>query len=145
MASVNIGAVYTADPANIWTPKSAFMQTDPFAIVLNAQADSSVVQEGLLYDAVLQIVGPQQDATEFPWWTLVNGDVTLSPTRDVIWNNVQFQWTDFAFWVFWDSYYDAIADVGNAKEGVFYVQGTLNVQGSDLFAASDRFWFKVRE
>jgi hypothetical protein len=24
------------------------------------------------------------------------------------------------------------------------VQGTVNVQGSDLFAASDRFWFKVR-
>ena len=52
--------------------------------------------------------------------------------------------TDFDFFVFWDSYFDAIAHVGNAKQGVFYVQGTLNVQGSSLFAASDRFWFKVR-
>jgi hypothetical protein len=145
MAFVNISSVYTADPGDIWTPKNAFMLSDPFAIVLNIQADSSVVDEGLLFDAVLQIVGPQQDATGYPWWTLINGDVTLSPSRDVLWYNVGFQWgTDFAFYVFWESYNDAIAQVGNAKQGVFYVQGTVSVQGSDLFAASDRFWFKVR-
>lgn len=70
MAFVSIGAAYTADPNDVWSPKNSFLLRDRFAIVLRIQADSSL--------------------------------------------------------------------------GVFYVQGTVNVQGSDLFAASDRFWFKVR-
>jgi hypothetical protein len=145
MAFLNISSVYTADPADIWTPKNSFMLHDPFAIALNIQADSSLVAEGLLFDAVFQIVGPQQDAQGFPWWTIVNGNVTLSPTRDVNWTNISFQWgTNFAIWWFWNEYYDAIAHVGNAKQGVFYVQGTANVQGSDVFANSGQFWFKVR-
>src|SRR3981189_2969699 len=102
MAFINISRVYTADPGDIWTPKNAFMLSDPFAIVLNIQADNSVVKEGLLLDAVLHIVGPQQDAHGFPWWTLVNGDVTLSPTRDVNWDGISFQWgTNFAIWWWW--------------------------------------------
>jgi hypothetical protein len=39
---------------------------------------------------------------------------------------------------------DARKRIEEFKQGVFFVQGTVNVQGSDLFAASDRFWFKVR-
>jgi len=35
--------------------------------------------------------------------------------------------------------------MGKAKIGVFYVQGTVSVQGSALFAASGRYWFKVRD
>lgn len=145
MAFINISSVYTADPGDIWTPKNAFMLNDPYAIVLNVQADSSVVSEGLLFDAVFQIVGPQQDLTGFPWWIISNGDVWPSPTRDARWNGISFQWgTNFAIWWFWNQYLDAIQHVGNAKQGVFFVQGTVNVQGSDLFAASERFWFKVR-
>ena len=145
MAFINISSVYTADPGDIWTPKNSFMLHDPFAIALNIQADSSLVDEGLLFDAVFQIIGPQQDAHSFAWWTIVNGDVILSPTRDANWNNIGFQWgTNFAIWWFWNEYYDAIAHVGNAKQGVFYFQGTVNVQGSNLFANSGQFWFKVR-
>ena len=146
MAFINISKVYTADPGNIWTPKNSFLLHDPYAIVLNIEADSSVVSAGLRFDAVFQIVGPQEDAQGYVWWTIVSGDVTQSPSRDVHWDNVGFQWgTNFAIWWHWNQYYDAIAHVGNAKQGVFYVQGTVNVRGSDLFAASDRFWFKVRD
>jgi hypothetical protein len=145
MAFINIGSVYTADPNNVWTPKNAFMLNDPYAIALSIQVDSSVISEGLLFDAVFQIVGPEQDPTEYAWWIIVDGDVMASPSRDVLWNNISFQWgTDFVIWWQWNKYYDAIAQVANAKQGVFYVQGTVNVQGSDLFAASERYWFKVR-
>jgi hypothetical protein len=145
MAFVNISDVYTADPGDVWTPKNSFLLHDPFAIVLRVQADSSLVSKKVLFDAVVQIVGPQQDLTQFPWWIIdSNGDVQPSPTRDSTWTNRSFQFTDFAFSVFWNSYFDAIAHVGNAKQGVFFVQGTVNVQGSELFAASGRFWFKVR-
>ena len=145
MAFVNISDVYTADPNDVWTPKDSFLLHDRFSIVLRIQADSSLVTKKFLFEAVVQIVGPQQDLDGgFPWWIISNGDVLPSPTRDSTWTNQSFQFTDFAFFVFWNSYHDAIAHVGNAKQGVFYVQGTVNVQGSPLFAASDRFWFKVR-
>jgi hypothetical protein len=146
MAFVNISAAYTADPNDVWTPKNSFLLNDPFSIVLHVQADSSLVSKKMLFDAVVQIVGPQQDLTQFPWWIIdSDGHVEPSPTRDSTWTNQSFEWgTDFAFFVFWNSYFDAIAHVGNAKQGVFYVQGTVNVQESELFAASDRFWFKVR-
>ncbi len=145
MALVDITRVYTADPGDVWTPKDAFLLNDPFAIVLNVHADAGVVAKAPLFDAVFQIVGPQQDLTGYPWWIIQSGDVLASPTRDATWNDISFQWgTDFGIWWFWDSYYEAIQHVGNAKQGVFYVQGTVNVQGTDLFAASDRFWFKVR-
>ena len=145
MAFVNISDVYTADPNDVWTPKDSFLLHDRFSIVLRIQADSSLVTKKMLFEAVVQIVGPQQDLTGFPWWIIdSNGHVQPSPTRDSTWTNQSFQFTDFAFSVFWNSYLDAIAHVGNAKQGVFYVQGTVNVQGSALFAASDRFWFKVR-
>jgi hypothetical protein len=145
MSFINITRVYTADPGNVWTPKKTFLLNDPFAIVLNIQADGSLIDERHRFDAVFQIVGPQQDAFGFAWWTLVGGEVTMSPTRDSHWKNVGFDWgTNFAIWWFWPQYLNAIQHVGNAKLGVFYVQGTVSVQQSDLFAASDRFWFKVR-
>ncbi|SRR6266699_3097712 len=146
MSFINITNVYTADPGDIWTAKNAFMLNDPFAIVLNIQADSSLVSEGLLFDGVFQILGPQQDpANGFPWFTLLDGEFVMSPSRDALWNDISFQWgTDFAIWWSWSQYYDAISHIVNAKLGVFFVQGTVNVQGSNLFANSERFWFKVR-
>ena len=122
------------------------MLDDPYAIVLNIQADDSLIREGLLFDAVFQIVGPQQDLVHgYPWWVVEGGEVLASPTRDVLWNDISFAWgANFAIWWSWSQYYDAVAHIGNAKLGVFYVQGTVSVQGSNLFAASERFWFKVR-
>src|SRR5262249_37434975 len=99
------------------------MLHDPFAIVLNVQADSSLIQEGLLFDAVFQIVGPQLDLRHYAWFTIINGDVLACPSRDALWNNISFQWgTDFAIWWSWPQYYDAIRDIVNAKVGVFFVR-----------------------
>jgi len=148
MSFINISEAYTADPGNIWTPKSSFMVSDPFAIVLNVQADSSVVQEGLLFDALFQIVNPQQDPYRGAWWSFDGEDVFAMNSVDTPWNGVAFQWgTSFVIWTWWSQYLDAVSQLGgpvSVKTGVFYVQGSVNVEGSDLFAASSPFWFKTR-
>ena len=146
MSFINIGAVHTADPGDVWTPKSAFMTADPFAIVLNVQADSSLVSEGLLFDAVFQIVNPQQDPYGAAWWTYSDGAIFSMPSVDVIWNAISFQWgTNFAIWVSWSQYADAVSQIGGFSiQGVFYVRGSVSVEGSDLFASSGQFWFKTR-
>lgn len=148
MSFINISAAYSADPGNIWTPKNSFMVNDPFAIVLKVQADSSVVQEGLLFDALFQIVNPQQDPYLGAWWTF-DGDAVLPMySVDNPWNGGAFQWgTSFAIWTWWSHYLDAVSQIGgpvSSKTGVFYVQGSISVEGSDLFAASSPFWFKTR-
>lgn len=66
MAFINISAAYTADPGDIWTPKNAFMLNDPFAIVLNVQADGSVVDEGLLFDPCFRLWGHSRMRPNFP-------------------------------------------------------------------------------
>jgi hypothetical protein len=145
MSFVNISAVYTADPGDIWTPKSAFMTTDPFAIVLNVQADSSLISGGLLYDATFQVVNPRQDPTTDSWWTLLSGNIVSMPTADTVWSGVGFQWTNFAVWWWWSQYAGAVSQVyGPTIQGVYYVQGTISVEGSNLFANSGQFWFKTR-
>ena len=148
MSFINIHTAYTADPADIWTPKNSFMVNDPFAVVLSVQADSSVVAEGLLFDALFQIVNPQQDPYRGAWWTISDDDVLPMNSVDTPWNGIGFQWgTNFIIWTSWSKYLDAVSQVGGTdslKTGVFYVQGSVNVEGSDLFAASSPFWFKTR-
>jgi hypothetical protein len=146
MSFINISAVYTADPGNVWVPKSAFMTGDPFAIVLNIQADSSLVSEGLLFDAVFQIVNPQQDPYGRAWWTYTGSDILSMPSVDVDWDAISFQWgTNFAIWWSWPQYANAVSQIGGYSiRGVFYVQGSVSVEGSDLFANSGQFWFKTR-
>ena len=146
MAFVNVSAVRTADPANVWVAKDSFRSSDPFAIVLDVQVDSSVVSSGLLYDAVWQIVNPRQDPYSHAWWTLLGSEVEGIPTVDADWNSVPFQWTNFAVWMSWSRYSDAVSHVHGPDKfaGVFFVQGTINVQGSSLFGHSNQFWFKVR-
>jgi hypothetical protein len=51
MSFVNISAVRTADPGNVWVPKNSFRPSDPFAVVLDIQVDNAVVEEGLVFDA----------------------------------------------------------------------------------------------
>jgi hypothetical protein len=146
MSFINISAAYTADPGNIWTPKPSFMVSDPFAIVLNVQVDSSVVNEGLLFDALFQIVNPQEDPYAGAWWTYTGSDVLSMNSVDFAWNSGSFQWgTNFAIWFFWNHYSDAVSQIGGFSiKGVFNVQGNISVEGSDLFAASGPFWFKTR-
>lgn len=139
--------VWTADPGSIWTPKPSFMSTDPFAIVMGVQVDQSVVAEGLLFDAVWQLVNPRQDPYNHSWYTLVDSDIMSMPTVDTDWTGVGFQWgTNFAIWHWWNQYDDAVAQVSgpDRDSGVFYAQGTINVEGSNLFAAASPSWYKVR-
>ena len=144
MAFLNITGVYTADPADVWTPKSSFVTSDPFAIVVTAQCDSSLVAEGLSYDGVVQIVNPRQDPYTDNWWTFDGDNVFSMPTVDNT-GTLAFQWTNFGFWWTWDRYSDAVSQInGPTIQGVYYVQGTMSVEGSNLFAASGQFWFKVR-
>jgi hypothetical protein len=146
MAFLNVSAVRTADPGNNSVAKDSFMSSDPFAIVLDGQVDSSVVSAGLLYDIVWQIVNPRQDPNSHAWWTLLAGDVVGMPTVDVDWKGASLPWTYFWVMASWSHYADAVSQVqGPDKfDGIFYVQGTVNVQGSSLFGHSGQFWFKVR-
>ena len=146
MAFVNVSAARTADPGNVWLAKDSFMSNDPFAIVLDVQVDSSVLAAGLLFDVVWQIVNPRQDPYNHAWWTLIGSEIVGMPTVDTDWNGVGFQWTNFAVWHWWSHYADAVSQVRGPDKlaGVFYVQGTINVQGSSLFGRSNQFWFKVR-
>jgi hypothetical protein len=147
MSFINISAIRTADPGNVWVAKNSFMSGDSFAMVIDVQVDSSIVQAGLLFDIVWQIVNPRQDPNNHAWWALIAGNVFHIPTIDVDWNGVQFQWgTNFAVWHWWTRYADAVSQVRgpDALSGVFYVQGTVSIQGSNLFARSGQFWFKVR-
>lgn len=146
MAFVNVSAARTADPGNVWVPKNSFMSGDPFAIVLDVQVDSSLVSSGLLYDVVWQLVNPRQDPFNHAWWTVIAGNIVGVPTLDFDWTGVAFQWTNFAVWLSWSRYSDAVSQVHgpDKSSGVFYVQGTINVEGSSLFGNSGQFWFKVR-
>ena len=147
MSFINISAAYAADPGDIWTPKTAFNTSDPFALVLNIQADSSLVNDGLLFDALFQIVNPQGDPYGGAWWTYDGNNVMSMPTVDTPWTGVSFQWgTNFALWESWGQYADAVSQIsGPSIQGVFNVQGSVNVEGSNLFAASPGpVWFKVR-
>lgn len=147
MSFVNISAVRTADPGDIWTPKNSFHPNDPFAVVLDVQVDSSVVQSGLLFDATFEIANPRDDPYTASWFTFVDDEVLSMNSVVWQWKSVAFQWgTNFAVWWWFDHYSDAVNHIsgGEKLQGIFNAQGTINIQGSDLFAASSQFWYKVR-
>ena len=71
MAFLNISSIYTADSNDFWTPKNAFLLNDPYAIVMAVQADSTVVSEGLLFDARFKSLGrPKILLQDFPGGSL---------------------------------------------------------------------------
>ena len=148
MSFVNISAVRTADPGEVWVPKNSFRPSDPFAVVLDVQVDSSIVQEGLLFDATFQINNPRNDPYTTSWFTVLSTGDAIDMTSVVwAWGSVSFQWgTSFSVWYSFDHYSDAVSQIygGEKLQGLFYAQGTINVQGSDLFAPSPQFWYKVR-
>jgi hypothetical protein len=114
---------------------------------MGVQVDQSVVAQGLLFDAVWQIVNPRQDPYNHGWYTVVGSDPVGMPTVVDDWTGVGFQWgTNFAVWTQWNHYADAVAQVRGPDQisGVFYAQGTINVEGSNLFATASPSWYKVR-
>jgi hypothetical protein len=144
---VTIPAVYTADPADFWTPKTSFVSSDPFAIVLQVQISSDILQAGLSFDAVFQMANPRQDPYRGSWFTILSsGDVLDMTTRDFHWNNQQFQWgTFFEVHVSWGQYADAVTEISGAEKlkGLFFVRGTIDIVGSSLFARSGESFYKV--
>ncbi len=147
MSFINISAVRTADPGNVWVPKSAFRPSDPFAVVLEVQVDNSVIEEGLVFDAIFEIVNPRQDPYTTSWYSDMDGTGLLMPSVVWEWDSVAFQWgTNFAVWWWFNHYSDAVSQIlgGEQLQGIFYAQGTVSIEGSDLFAVSDKFWYKVR-
>src|SRR6266446_4495791 len=148
MSFVNISAVRTADPGNVWVPKNSFRPNDPFAVVLDIQVDNAVVEEGLVFDATFQINNPRDDPYSTSWYTVLSSGDSVGVTSVVwTWKSVSFQWgTNFAFWVFFDHYADAVSHIsgGEQLQGIFYAQGAINILDSDLFATSPQFWYKVR-
>jgi hypothetical protein len=140
-------SIWTADPGNPWTPKTSFMSSDPFAIVMGVQVDQSIIDEGLLFDAVFQLVNPRQDLYSHAWWIPEDSFPMPMPTIDVDWTAGTFAWgTNFGIWEWWSQYADAVAQVRGPDQvnGVFYAQGTISVEGSNLFAAAAPSWYKVR-
>ena len=147
MSFVNISAIRTADPGNIWVAKNSFRPSDPFAVVLDVQVDNSVVQAGLVFDATFQINNPRDDPHSTSWYTILDGDAYGMTSVVWVWNSVSFQWgTNFAIWWWFNHYSDAVGHIsgGEKLQGIFYAQGAVNIQNSDLFAASSQFWYKVR-
>jgi hypothetical protein len=147
MPFITIPWIHTADPSNIWASKSAFTPADPFAIVMGVRTSSDVVAAGLRFNAVFQMVNPRLDAWETLWYTIIAGSSEQSDTIDWHWRGISFSWgTDFAIWFQWNHYSDPISHIlgPDRERGIFYVRGTIDVLGSNLFAYSSEFWYKVR-
>jgi hypothetical protein len=146
MPFIQIPQVYTADPANVWSPKASFVSSDPFAIVLIVQISSDILQAGLRSDTIFQMVNPRMDPFRGSWYHYdPNIGVIEHETRDFHWNNVQFSFTYFARSVSWPAYANAVAAISGAEKlkGVFLVRGTIDIIASNLFARSGEFWYKV--
>jgi hypothetical protein len=146
MSFVHIPAIYTADPGDVWTPKNSFVSSQPFAIVMRVQASGDAIRAGLRYDAIFQMVNPRQDPFRGSWFTqLSSGDAWDMPTRNSHIKDQIFKWTDFAHWVWWPHYADAVNQIkgGEKLRGIFLVRGTIDILNSDLFAHSDEYWYKV--
>lgn len=139
--------IWTADPSDIWTPKTSFFFNDPFAIVMGVQADGSVIADGLLFDAIFREGNPSGDPYNLSWWTFDGNNVLSMPSVDTVWSNGAFEWgTNFAIWFSWGQYSGSVSQIGGPDQdnGVFFSEGTISVQGSNLSAYSGRFWYKVR-
>ena len=147
MPFVNISACRTADPGNVWVPKNSFRAGEPFAVVLDVQVDSSVVQAGLDFDATFQINNPRDDPYSTSWFTIFsNGDAVGMTSVVWTWQSVAFNWgTNFTIWWWFNHYFDAVSHIsgGEKARGIFYAQGALNINHSNLFAVSPPFWYKV--
>jgi len=142
---ISIQGSWTMDPSNVWNPKSSFFNDDPFGISLHVVCSPDLVEERQLYDIQWQLVCPREDPHGRMWWTLLSGDIIDRSTKDVIFENQQFQYTNFVHWITWGRYSDAMGGVGaGGFPGVFAVRGHIQVRGSDQFDATDPYGFKYQ-
>lgn len=144
MPFVQIPSVYAADPADVWTPKAFYNGSDPFAIVMRVQASSDLVRAGLSYDAVFQMANPRQDVN-YRWWVASGNHSYDQPTKDIHQDNQKFQYDNFAHWISWSKYSDAVQEIRGPEslKGLFLVRAQIDVIGTNLFAHSGEFWYKA--
>ncbi|MET4144122.1 hypothetical protein [Arthrobacter sp. UYCo732] len=144
MSFVQIPTAYAADPSNVWAPKAFFDGSDPFAIVMRVQASSDLVRAGLSYDAVFQMANPRQDE-RYRWWIALGDHAYEQPTKDIHSDNQRFQYDNFAHWISWDKYSDAVREIRGLErnKGLFFVRAQIDVIGTNLFAHSGDFWYKA--
>jgi hypothetical protein len=146
MPFISIPAVYANDPTgSAFVPKASFVSTDPFAIVMQVQVSSDVVQAGLRFNAVLELVNPREDPYRGSWFTFVSGDVLDMPTKNDHWFNTAFSGTFFAARSSWPSYAVAVTEIfgGEKLRGVFRTRASIDVIGSNLFADREGMPYKV--
>src|SRR5919202_1118654 len=145
MPFISIPWIHTADFGNIWAPKSVFTPNDNFAIVMGVNVSSDVIEAGLRFDAIFQMVNPRDDPYDTSWFVVLADDFSTNVTTiDSLWSSPFLWGTDFAIYFHWNRYLDAVNHIlgGDKDKGIFFVRGTISVQGSDLFAHSLEFWYK---
>lgn len=146
MQAVQTASIYTADPRDIWTHKASFQSTDPFAIVLVINVPNDLVESGLHFDLIFQMVEPRQDPFQTGWYTVLSDGTGIAmPTKDLYYPDVALRWASFAASISWKAYADAVREIRGPErlKGLFFVRGTVDIVGTDLFAHSNEFWYKV--
>jgi hypothetical protein len=146
MPFVDIPAVYTCDPTgSAFVPKFSFTSSDPFGIVMQVQVSSDVLQAGLRFNAVLELVNPREDPYRGSWFTIGSGGVQAMPTKIDRWTNTAFSGTFFAAMSSWPSYAVAVTEIFGAEKlsGVFRTRASIDVIGSNLFDIAEGAAYKV--
>lgn len=148
MPFLTIPEIHTADPSDKAAPKRVFKPDDPFSIVMRVLTSSDVVEAGLTFNGVWQMVNPRLDPLETIWYIeRSRGELEFSDTIDWHFNKIPFDsGTDFFSAVSFNHYSDAVSHIQgpDRDKGIFFVRGTIDVLGSDLFDQSPQFVYKVR-
>lgn len=155
---VRISDIYTANPTEIWRPKSSFGFFEPFAIVLVVSVSGDLIESGSRSNTVFQLVNPRLDPAGSNWYySGVGGDplgTIQCNSRDHFWDNVTFPSATYFFrYMAFSRYADAVAappglrlhHARYGRTGVFFVRGTIDVIDSDHFAHSGEYWYKTRD
>lgn len=149
MSFVRINKIYTMDPGDKWRPKNVFFPNDPFGIMMEVTASPDLISGGFIYDAIFQMVNPQDDPYEKIWYSRMSDSLYKFQTIDWFYTNVRFKYENFGVWFPFSSYSRAVAHVRGPSRlnGVFSVRGSISVHQSDLFDLTAPFGYnyKARE
>ncbi|HEX3738589.1 MAG TPA: hypothetical protein VHV29_02580 [Terriglobales bacterium] len=149
MSEVNILGVWSADPADIFTPKPVFVSSEPFAIVIEVNLDVDPPFFSNSLTATWIMGTPRIDPYTTSWYTVLDGgDASLMPTVVFDWD---FSWDyrkrgkNFVVWISFDHYSDAVSQIlgGEKFDGLFYVMGTIESRGEYYFGVSDKYWYRA--
>jgi hypothetical protein len=149
MGVINITGIRTADPADIWTPLSAFYASSPFAIVIDVQLEADPPYLDDIFDITWIMGTPRMDPFTTSWYSVAGDTGWIMPTIVFEWDRMTWNYRqkgkDFTVWTSFDHYSDAVSQIlgGEKYEGIFYVQGTVAALGTTYFAVSEKFWYRA--